>query len=73
MPRSHHAISLNLTKKDRAVFNLLCKIRHPHTPYNRTETARELHYQALMMEQQRHGWTDQELAAMLNEELEALK
>jgi hypothetical protein len=73
MPRTEHAMCFNFSIKDKAVFLLLCKIRHPHTPYNRTETARELHYQALMMEQQRHGWTDEQLAEMLNTELEGLK
>jgi len=73
MPRSPHAISLNYTKKDRAVFNLLCKITHPYSPYNRTETSREVNYSYLMVLQQRLGWTDEQLAEMLNEELEALE
>jgi hypothetical protein len=73
MPRSLHAISLNFTKKDRAVFNLLCKVTHPYSPYNSTATAREVNYSYLMILQQRHGWTDEQLAEMLNEELEALK
>ena len=73
MPRSLHAISLNFTKKDRAVFNLLCKIMNPYSPYNNTATEREVNYSWLMVLQQQHGWTDEQLAEMLNEEMGKLK